>query len=221
MKLIALILFQAVFASFSNAQSSEKVLKNVIGIHQSIYDCGGTRVRFSTKSSALDYIHYFKNLGVGIALNRIQMKKEGLHPIGPTDEVFRRDNLNLYYANILVSYRFKNFCPIEKLVVKLDIAPSFLVGGQNSYYGEIDAITLQHNSYWKNPDRMEYETKFNLFGRIGVYYTLFTNFEVGANAHTYLKFIAPEFMGLPIPWGPNPRQLNKSSFWSLSLTYNF
>lgn len=223
MKISLLFFIQMLFFSWVFSQDLIQPTKNSISFYQSLYNFGGNEIKFSAKSNSLGYMHFFKNLGVGLDVNRIQMKKDGLNPIMPYEEWERKDNLQLYYANVLFSYRFVNFCPIKNLNVKIDVAPSFLIGGKNSYYSssEGNKDSLITNTLWKSPTRMEYETKINVFGRLGLNYILFNRIEIGIAISTYLKFIAPTLMSLPYPFSPGLQQLNKSSFCSLSIKYNF
>lgn len=206
---------------FNIVAQSTKSLKNSIQFNQSLFNFGDSRIYFDLGSTDLSYNRFFKNFGIGLGINRIQLVKQGLEPIGPTDEVARRDNLHLYYLQVLLSYRFVDFCPVKNINVNIDIAPTFLIGGKNSFYGEIDQQTLQHNSFWKNPSRMEYETKFNIYGRLGISYVFFSKYELGINANTYLKYIAPTLMHIPKPFSPYPSQINKSSYFSISFKFNF
>lgn len=215
--------FQCFVISSLFSQDNEKEYKNRIILQQSVFDFGGSEISFAPISTSIGYSRFYRNVGLGLMLDRIQLKKDGKEPILPYEEYDRKDNLELYYSNILVSYRFHHFCPLENLSVNIDLGPSILVGGKNSYYSleESNSDSLIHNSFWKNPARMEYETKFNLFGRITVEYEIINHFKLGISSSTYLKYIAPELMSLNIPFSPGQRQLNKSSFWSLSILYSF
>lgn len=222
MKIVISFLCQICFLSIIWSQDSLSKHQNSVYFNQSLFDFGGNEVFFSLQSSSIGYKHYSRNIGFGLEFNRIQMKNEGLQPIGPVDEISRRDNLRLFYVNTVLSYRFTNFCFFKNLGVELDLAPSFLIGGKNDYYAlETGGDSLIHNSRWKDPDRIEYETKFNILGRVSIDYMVFEHFKFGVTTSSYLKYIAPKFMSLNIPFSPGPRQIDKSSFWSLLFTYTF
>lgn len=206
------------------SQKDVGFLKNSIQFNQSIFNYGGDKFfDCDLNSNDLSYTRFFKNLGFGLGINRIQLLKQGLEPLGPLDEVYRRDNLQLYYSQILISYRFMNLCASKNLKVCIDFAPSLLIGGRNKYYALIEGggDSLMSNSYWKNPTQMEYETKCNIYGRLGVSYVFFKYYEFGINVNTYLRFIAPTLMQFPRPFLHYPSQINKSSYLSISIKYNY
>lgn len=223
MKYLSSIIFLCCFCVKIDAQTDKKILKNSFQLNQSVLYFGGFRINSDFSSKDVSYTRFYKNFGAGLGINRIQMAKQGLTPIQPFEEVDRRDNLHLYYLHVLLSYRFVKFCPVKNLKVSIDVAPSILIGGQNKYYSSLEGgnDSLMYNSYWKNPSRPEYETKFNIYGRLGISYVFLNRYEIGINTNTYLKFIAPTLFGLSKPFSTNPSQINKSSFFSISIKYSF
>lgn len=223
MKYIFSIFFICSLCLKIEAQSDQEYLKNSFQLNQSLWNYAGSRIHFDFSSTDVNYTRFFKNFGTGLGINRIQLVKQGLSPIKPYEEIDRRDNLHLYYLQFLLSYRFVQFCLVNNLKVSIDIAPSILIGGQNKYYASLEggSDSLMSNSYWNNPSRPEYETKFNIYGRLCISYVFYNKYEVGINSNTYLKYIAPTLFGLSKPFSPYPSQINKSSFFSISIKYSF
>ena len=134
MKIIILIILQSSLIYNSWSQELRREKKNFIFLNQSLFDVGGKEINLSVKSNTLGYKIFNKKMGFGIELNRLQMLKNSLKPIGPTDCIYRRDNLYLLYSSFPVSYSFTEFCLLKNLIFSIDIAPSFLIGGKNKYY---------------------------------------------------------------------------------------
>ncbi len=198
-----------------------KSLKNTIQVNQSFFNFAGSRIYSDLESIDLCYNRFINHFGIGLGINSIQLIKQGLEPISPIGEVARSDNLQLYYLQVLFSYHFINFYSVKNLRLNIDIAPIFLTGGQNSFYGEIDHQTLKHNSFLRNPHRKEYETKFNIYGRLGISYVLFSKYELGINVKYYLRYITPPLMRLPKSFSPYPIKNYYSSYFSISFKYIF
>lgn len=189
-----------------------KWLKNIIHVNQSFFNFAINRIYSDLESIDLCHNRVINYLGIGLGVNHIQFIEQGLEPICPVEDMERRDNIQLYYLQVLFSYHLINFCFIKNLRVDIHIAPIFLTGGQNSFYGEIDHQTPKHNSFLRNPFRKKYEIKFSIYVGLGIPYIIFSKYELGISAKYYLRYITPSLMRIPKSFSPYPFKNYYSSY---------